>query len=35
MNLDNYGLNFVIWIFCPPLIGTVDNTGQCQQWKHI
>ena len=19
MNLDNYGLDFVIWIFCPPL----------------
>ena len=21
MDLDNYGLDFVIWIFCPPLVG--------------
>ena len=20
MDLDNYGLDFVIWIFCPPLV---------------
>jgi len=24
MDLDNYGLDFVIWIFCPPLISTME-----------
>ena len=23
MDLDNYGLDFVIWIFCPPLLRRV------------
>jgi len=24
MDMDNYGLNFVIWIFCPPLLYSVE-----------
>jgi len=25
VDLDNYGLDLVIWIFCPPLIKRVQN----------
>jgi len=28
MDLDNYGLDFVIWIFCPPLLGTTRETKE-------